>query len=128
MFVLFTVLTDLENKAAWKECLSVKGVRLPTGYFLGVTAATGDLSDNHDIISMRFYELDMPGDVSSLDLLEEHSLFASPQGVAPPPLNSSPTSLLHVFQLQSSYRNSFESIGSFNFTVRSIRYSKSSTK
>lgn len=56
--------TDLENKAAWKECFSVKGVRLPTGYYLGVSAATGDLSDNHDILSIRFYELDMPGDVS----------------------------------------------------------------
>lgn len=52
----------------------MKGVRLPTGYFLGVTAATGDLSDNHDIISMRFYELDMPGDVSSLDLLRASSI------------------------------------------------------
>lgn len=93
MFVLLTVLTDLENKAAWKECLSVKGVRLPTGYFLGVTAATGDLSDNHDIISMRFYELDMPGDVSNLGSLFD----ALPRGwhlrLSTPP----PTSFLHVF-------------------------------
>uniref|UniRef100_A0A1B6LHU9 L-type lectin-like domain-containing protein n=1 Tax=Graphocephala atropunctata TaxID=36148 RepID=A0A1B6LHU9_9HEMI len=57
-----TVSTDMENKAAWKECFSVKGVRLPTGYYLGISAATGDLSDNHDILSIRFYELDMPGD------------------------------------------------------------------
>lgn len=62
---LFTVSTDIENKAAWKECLQVKGVRLPTGYFLGLTAATGDLSDNHDVLSVRFYELDMPGEVST---------------------------------------------------------------
>lgn len=132
MFVLLTVLTDLENKAAWKECLSVKGVRLPTGYFLGVTAATGDLSDNHDIISMRFYELDMPGDVSILDLLADRSLFDALPRVwhlrlsTPPPPLSTMSSL--VFQLQRNYRNSFESIGSFNFTVRSIKYSKSSTK
>lgn len=58
-----TVSTDIENKAAWKECFTVKGIRLPTGYYLGVSAATGDLSDNHDIMSLRFYELDMPGDV-----------------------------------------------------------------
>lgn len=59
---VLTVSTDLENKAAWKECLQVKGVRLPTGYYIGLTAATGDLSDNHDVLSVRFYELDMPGE------------------------------------------------------------------
>ncbi|XP_046992560.1 vesicular integral-membrane protein VIP36 isoform X2 [Schistocerca americana] len=59
---VLTVSTDFENKAAWKECLSVKGVRLPTGYYFGMTAATGDLSDNHDILSVRLYELDMPSD------------------------------------------------------------------
>lgn len=61
----FAVSTDIENKAAWKECFVVKGIRLPTGYYFGVSAATGDLSDNHDIMSVRLYELDMPGDVSS---------------------------------------------------------------
>lgn len=58
------VSTDIDNKAAWKECLSVKGVRLPTGYYFGITAATGDLTDNHDIMSVRLYELDIPYDVS----------------------------------------------------------------
>jgi mannose-binding lectin 2 len=59
-----SVSTDIENKAAWKECLSVQGVRLPTGYYFGITAATGDLSDIHDIMSVRLYELDLPDDVS----------------------------------------------------------------
>ncbi|XP_075232076.1 vesicular integral-membrane protein VIP36 [Lycorma delicatula] len=58
-----TVSTDIENKAVWKECFVVKGIKLPTGYYFGVSAATGDLSDNHDIMSIRLYELDMPGDV-----------------------------------------------------------------
>ncbi|GLV44360.1 uncharacterized protein CBL_10164 [Carabus blaptoides fortunei] len=57
-----SVSTDIDNKAGWKECFSVKGVRLPTGYYFGVTATTGDLSDNHDIISMKMYELDLPDD------------------------------------------------------------------
>lgn len=57
--------TDIENKAAWKECFQVKGVKLPTGYFFGVTATTGDLTDNHDILSVRLYELDLPDDVST---------------------------------------------------------------
>ncbi|KAJ8946905.1 hypothetical protein NQ318_008261 [Aromia moschata] len=60
---VLTVSTDIENKAAWKECFEVKGVRLPTGYHIGVTATTGDLSDNHDIMSIRLFELDLPDDI-----------------------------------------------------------------
>ena len=29
------------------------GIRLPTGYYFGVSATTGDLSDNHDVISLK---------------------------------------------------------------------------
>ncbi|KRT81782.1 hypothetical protein AMK59_6089 [Oryctes borbonicus] len=57
-----TVSTDMENKAAWKECFKVTGVKLPTGYYFGLTSTTGDLSDNHDILSIRLYELDVPDD------------------------------------------------------------------
>jgi hypothetical protein len=67
-YMCVPVSTDIENKAAWKPCLSVQGVRLPTGYYFGMTAATGDLSDNHDIMSVRLYELDLPDDVSTLVL------------------------------------------------------------
>lgn len=28
-----TVYTDIEGKRAWKECFTVKGIRLPTGYY-----------------------------------------------------------------------------------------------
>lgn len=42
----------------------MQGVRLPTGYYFGMTAATGDLTDAHDIMSVRLYELDLPDDVS----------------------------------------------------------------
>nr|CAI5819486.1 unnamed protein product [Callosobruchus analis] len=57
-----TVSTDFENKAAWKQCFQVKGVQLPTGYHIGISASTGDLSDNHDIMSVRLFELDLPDD------------------------------------------------------------------
>ncbi|KAI8777721.1 vesicular integral-membrane protein VIP36-like [Biomphalaria glabrata] len=53
-----TVSTDIDNKSGWKECFSVNGIKLPLGYFFGVSAATGDLADNHDIISIKFYDLD----------------------------------------------------------------------
>ncbi|XP_032885891.1 vesicular integral-membrane protein VIP36 [Amblyraja radiata] len=52
-----TVMIDVEDKNEWKECIDVSGVRLPTGYFFGASAATGDLSDNHDVISMKLYQL-----------------------------------------------------------------------
>lgn len=55
---VLTVSTDIENKGQWKECFSVPNVQLPTGYYFGVSATTGDLSDNHDIYFFKFYDLD----------------------------------------------------------------------
>ena len=37
-------MTDVEGKSEWKPCLDVDGVRLPTGYFFGASAATGQLA------------------------------------------------------------------------------------
>jgi len=42
----------------WKECFAADKIKLPTGYYFGFTAATGELSDNHDIISVKVYQLD----------------------------------------------------------------------
>ncbi|CAG0920774.1 unnamed protein product [Notodromas monacha] len=55
---VLTVKTDMEGKREWKDCFEASSVLLPTGYFIGLTAVTGDLSDNHDIISVKFYELE----------------------------------------------------------------------
>ena len=79
IFHLFLVSTDIANKGAWKECFSVKEIKLPTGYYFGVTATTGDLTDNHEILSIRLFELDLPNDVSvnlylSLNSLEFYSI------------------------------------------------------
>ncbi|XP_077571709.1 VIP36-like protein isoform X1 [Stigmatopora nigra] len=46
-----------EGQQTWKDCTSIRGLHLPRGYYLGASSATGDLSDNHDIISMKLYEL-----------------------------------------------------------------------
>lgn len=59
-------MTDLEDKAVWKPCFSVDGVELPTGYHFGFSAATGDLSDNHEILAVRLYEVDSDDPVSIL--------------------------------------------------------------
>uniref|UniRef100_T1ISH8 L-type lectin-like domain-containing protein n=1 Tax=Strigamia maritima TaxID=126957 RepID=T1ISH8_STRMM len=77
-----TVLTDIENKAAWKECFSVKGVYLPTGYYFGVSAATGELTDNHDVINIKLYELDVDPEVQTEDrsnIVPSASFFAPPR-------------------------------------------------
>ncbi|KIP03716.1 hypothetical protein PHLGIDRAFT_110493 [Phlebiopsis gigantea 11061_1 CR5-6] len=34
----------------WTECFTVKGISLPTAPFIGISAMTGDVSDNHDVI------------------------------------------------------------------------------
>ncbi|XP_073777549.1 vesicular integral-membrane protein VIP36 isoform X2 [Danio rerio] len=52
-----TIMVDVDDQNDWKECVDIGGVRLPTGYYFGASAATGDLSDNHDIISMKMYQL-----------------------------------------------------------------------
>ncbi|XP_042344962.1 VIP36-like protein [Plectropomus leopardus] len=52
-----TLMVDVEGKQEWKDCADISGLRLPSGYFFGASSATGDLSDNHDIISMKLYQL-----------------------------------------------------------------------
>lgn len=74
---------DIDGQHEWRDCLDLPGVQLPRGYYFGATALTGDLSgnyapqgpkfasasrfrnafswfwltDNHDIISLKLYEL-----------------------------------------------------------------------
>lgn len=55
---VLSVWTDLENKNEWKDCFRVEGIELPTGYYFGSSATTGDLSDNHLIYSIKFFELE----------------------------------------------------------------------
>ncbi|CAJ0929971.1 unnamed protein product [Ranitomeya imitator] len=52
-----TIMIDIDGKQEWRDCLDVPGVRLPRGYYFGASAATGDLTDNHDIISLKVYQI-----------------------------------------------------------------------
>jgi len=73
-----TVSHDLLNKRAWAPCFSIEGVHLPTGYYFGMSATTGDLSDNHDLISVKTYELDTAPGVSKDErpgILPEATIF-----------------------------------------------------
>lgn len=77
-----TVSHDLKNRRAWEPCFTQDNVVLPTGYYFGVSATTGDLSDNHDIISIKTYELDTPDGVSKeerADVLPEAEYIPSPR-------------------------------------------------
>ena len=53
-----TVSHNLKNKRAQAPCLSIEKVKLPTGYFFGLFATTGNLSDAQDVLSIKTYELD----------------------------------------------------------------------
>ncbi|CAF2832631.1 unnamed protein product [Rotaria sp. Silwood2] len=53
-----TVSTDFDGTNTWTECFSIENIHLPTHYYFGFSAATGELSDNHDIISVHTYQLD----------------------------------------------------------------------
>lgn len=67
-----TVMHDVDGSGKWNTCFESPGVYLPTGLHLGVTAATGDLSDNHDIISIKTYILETPVEV--MNKLNERAL------------------------------------------------------
>jgi lectin, mannose-binding 2 len=50
---------DAEHKQ-WEKCFSLPNVKLPSVAYLGFSAETGELSDNHDLVSVEtrnLYEL-----------------------------------------------------------------------
>ncbi|GIY53478.1 vesicular integral-membrane protein VIP36 [Caerostris darwini] len=49
---VLTVFLDSYGTDAWVQCFRAVGVHLPTGYYFGVSAATGEYSDNHDVVSV----------------------------------------------------------------------------
>ena len=50
---------ELQYKAVdeWTECFETEAIKLPKAGFLGFSAETGELSDNHDIIAVQSYNL-----------------------------------------------------------------------
>jgi len=98
---VLTVTHDLDAKRAWAPCFRVEGVKLPTGYYFGASAATGDLSDAHDIISMKLYELDAPeGSDENRDNIQPSSAyFESPRDHVEDPKPSSMSGIKLFFLL-----------------------------
>ncbi|KAL1606509.1 hypothetical protein SLS60_003914 [Paraconiothyrium brasiliense] len=58
---------DLQYKQEdeWTECFEIENFKVPPVAYLGFSAETGELSDNHDIISVRTQNLYMKGGASS---------------------------------------------------------------
>ena len=57
---------------------------MPTGYYFGFSAATGDLSDNHDIISVKTYALDSDRKNENINpalIMPSAEKFAEPRGI-----------------------------------------------
>ncbi|KAA0202486.1 hypothetical protein HAZT_HAZT003774 [Hyalella azteca] len=64
------VRTSIDGGQTYTGCFTVVGVALPTGYYFGVSAVTGDLSDNHDVIAIKTYDL-VP--LEGAEVLEDRS-------------------------------------------------------
>ncbi|XP_043276346.1 vesicular integral-membrane protein VIP36 [Venturia canescens] len=96
-----TVSTDIANKEAWQECFQVKGIKLPTEYYFGVSATTGDLSDNHDVISIRLFELDLADDAKTDEdrskIMPSAEFFESPRERVEDPKPSSASGIKVFF-------------------------------
>lgn len=52
-----TVTYKLESAKEWSSCFEVPKITLPKGYHFGFSAATGDLADDHDIMSITVTDL-----------------------------------------------------------------------
>jgi mannose-binding lectin 2 len=54
---------DARNTGEWTKCVTLNNLRLPVGWLehahIGLTASTGQLADNHDVISLATYRYDM---------------------------------------------------------------------
>lgn len=77
---LLKVRTDVEQRNRWTLCFASR-LHLPAGYYIGVTASTNYLSDNHDIIELRTYRIDYSPPTSRDD---KSVLIVLPKGSATP--------------------------------------------
>lgn len=62
---------DVNGQNIWQTCFIIRDLVLPPGYFFGLSASTGDLSDNHDIVSFQLSEAPA---MSELDVEEENAM------------------------------------------------------
>ncbi|ESO01944.1 hypothetical protein HELRODRAFT_65456 [Helobdella robusta] len=78
-----TVSLDISGRNEWKLCFTTSNVHLPTEYFFGATAATGDLSDNHEIMSIKVFDIS-EGKVVTEDDADYSNVVPNAEYFAPP--------------------------------------------
>lgn len=49
-----------KSETEWTDCFTVSDVKIPPVAYLGFSAETGELADNHDVISLRTKNLYSP--------------------------------------------------------------------
>ncbi|XP_025724726.1 VIP36-like protein isoform X4 [Callorhinus ursinus] len=102
------IMMDIDGKHEWRDCIEVPGVRLPRGYYFGTSSITGDLSDNHDVISLKLFELTVERTPEEEKLHRDVFLpsvdnMKLPEVTAPlPPLSGLALFLIVFFSLVSS--------------------------
>lgn len=64
-----SLVLDLQykNENDWENCFSLGDVKIPSVAYLGFSAETGELSDNHDIISVQTKNLYAPAGAATGD-------------------------------------------------------------
>lgn len=50
----------------YTECFKAEGVDLPSGYYFGMSAATSNLADDHDVLSFETYQVHPPARVTDV--------------------------------------------------------------
>mmetsp|Transcript_19779 Transcript_19779/g.22005 ORF Transcript_19779/g.22005 Transcript_19779/m.22005 type:complete len:406 (-) Transcript_19779:69-1286(-) len=66
-----TVSYDLGSTGTWTDCVSATSQIVPTGYYFGFTAETGQLADNHDLHGIAIRNLD--SNAMSIDSMTQYS-------------------------------------------------------
>ncbi|KAI8580692.1 hypothetical protein K450DRAFT_235529 [Umbelopsis ramanniana AG] len=60
-----SVMMDRENRgSSYRHCFKKQDVELPTGYFFGLSAASQNPADDHDVITLETWELNPPAKLS----------------------------------------------------------------
>ncbi|OBA21469.1 concanavalin A-like lectin/glucanase [Metschnikowia bicuspidata var. bicuspidata NRRL YB-4993] len=74
---------DPDQSSEWKNCFSVMDVVLPEKFYIGISAETGELYENVDIIESKIYALYLPDFdhyIESIDELEHIMQQQAPVG------------------------------------------------
>ncbi|KAK5969159.1 L-type lectin domain-containing protein, partial [Trichostrongylus colubriformis] len=59
-----------EGSDHWTYCTNASNLYLPTGYHVGISAATGELMSGHDVLFFKLFEIDTRRPLSDLPVTE----------------------------------------------------------